>query len=87
MNRRAVDALAAYMPQDYPEVESRIVLHKAGLKTLELPAHMRTRLAGVSSIDSWRSIYYAFKVSVAVLIGALKDIPKLPKEVANADSH
>ena len=87
MNRRAVDALAAYMPQDYPEVESRIVLHKAGLKTLELPSHMRTRRAGVSSIDSWRSIYYALKVSVAVLIGTLKDIPKLPQEVANADPH
>ncbi len=87
MNRRAVDALVAYMPQDYPEVESRIVLHKAGLKTMELPARMRARLTGVSSIDSWRSVYYALKVSVAVLIGALKDIPALPQEVANADPH
>ena len=86
MNRRAVDALATYMPQDYPEVESRIVLHKAGLKTLELPARMRARLTGVSSINSWRSIYYALKVSVAVLIGSLKDIPRLPQDVANADT-
>jgi len=78
MNRRAMRALVTYMPQDYPEVESRIVLHKAGLRTLELPARMHTRLSGVSSIDSWRSIYYALKVSVAVLIGALKDIPRLP---------
>jgi len=87
MNRRAVDALVAYMPQDYPEVESRIVLHKAGLRTLELPARMRARLTGVSSIDSWRSVYYALKVTVAVLIGALKDIPPSPQEAANADSH
>jgi glycosyltransferase involved in cell wall biosynthesis len=87
MNRRAVDALVAYVPQDYPEVESRIVLHKAGLRTLELPAHMRARLTGVSSIDSWRSVYYALKVTVAVLIGALKDIPPSPQEVANADPH
>lgn len=86
MNRRAVDALVAYMPQDYPEVESRIVLHKAGLKTLELPARMNARLSGVSSINSWRSIYYALKVSVAVLIGSLKDIPTLPQEVTNADT-
>ncbi|GAB4531192.1 MAG: glycosyltransferase family 2 protein [Anaerolineae bacterium] len=87
MNRRAVDALVTYMPQDYPEVESRIVLHKAGLRTLELPARMRARLTGVSSIDHWRSIYYAFKVTVAVLMGALKDIPRLPQEVAHADPH
>lgn len=86
MNRRAVDALAIYMPQDYPEVESRIVLHKVGLKTLELPARMRARLTGVSSINSWRSIYYALKVSVAVLIGSLKDIPPLPQEMAHADT-
>jgi glycosyltransferase involved in cell wall biosynthesis len=76
LNRRAIAALATYMPQDYPEVESRIVLHKAGLKTLELPTHMRGRFTGVSSIDCWRSIYYAFKVSVSVLIGAVKDVPR-----------
>ena len=86
LNRRAIGALATYMPQDYPEVESRIVLHKAGLTTLELPARMYARASGVSSIDSWRSVYYAFKVSVAVLVGALKDIPALPKEIANANT-
>jgi glycosyltransferase involved in cell wall biosynthesis len=86
MNRRAVNALVTYIPQDYPEVEGRIVLHKAGLITLELPACMRARYSGVSSINSWRSIYYALKVTVAVLIGALKDIPALPKEMANADT-
>jgi glycosyltransferase involved in cell wall biosynthesis len=86
VNRRAIQALAVYMPQDYPEVESRIVLHKAGLTTLELPARMRARLSGVSSIDNWRSIYYALKVSVAVAIGALKDIPASPKEMVHADT-
>jgi hypothetical protein len=46
---------------------------------------MHARLTGVSSIDSWRSIYYALKVSVAVLIGAVKDIPAIPKEMVNVD--
>lgn len=78
LNGRAVEMLVAYMPQDYPEVESRIILHKAGLTTLELPANMVMRRSGVSSIDRWRSIYYAFKVSVAVLIAAVKDTP-LPR--------
>lgn len=92
LNRRAVDMLVAYMPQDYPEVESRIILHKAGLTTLELPANMVMRRSGVSSIDSWRSIYYAFKVSVAVVIAAVKDSPpprngsECVQEVRRADS-
>jgi hypothetical protein len=75
MNRRAITTLAAYMPQDYPEVESRIILHKAGLRVLELPGRMQARLSGASSINSWRSIYYALKVSVAVLTAILKDVP------------
>lgn len=74
-NRRAIAVLAACMPQDYPEVESRIVLHKAGLQTVELSTPMRARMSGQSSINAWRSVYYAFKVSVAVLLTMLKDIP------------
>lgn len=74
MNRSAIITLAAYMPQDYPEVESRIILYKAGLTTRELPVQMQDRLSGESSITSWRSIYYAFKVTVAVLIAVLKEV-------------
>lgn len=95
LNRRAIALLIAYMPQDYPEVESRIILHKAGLKTLELPVCMQVRVAGVSSIDGWRSIYYACKVLVAALITVFKDIPAAPsvssqaegKEVTHAYTH
>ncbi len=74
MNRLAVDVLATYLPQDYPDVESRVLIHKAGLRQLELPVKMRARLAGVSSINTWKSVYYALKVSVAMLTSALKDV-------------
>ncbi len=29
MNRRATHVLATYLPQDYPDVESRVLVHKA----------------------------------------------------------
>lgn len=74
MNRRAIDVLATYLPQDYPDVESRVIVHKAGLRQIELPVRMRARMAGVSSINSWKSIYYAFKVTLAMITSALKDI-------------
>jgi len=74
-NRRSVEVLAKYLPQDYPEVEGRVVLHKAGLASVEVPVQMLPRTTGVSSIDGWRSIYYALKVSLAVLITGIKDIP------------
>ena len=74
MNRRAIDVLATYLPQDYPDVESRVIVHKAGLTQMEMPVRMRARMAGISSINAWKSIYYAFKVSLAMMTSALKDI-------------
>ncbi len=41
MNRRATHMLATYLPQDYPDVESRVLVHKAGLRQIELPVNMR----------------------------------------------
>ncbi|MCI0398667.1 MAG: glycosyltransferase family 2 protein [Chloroflexi bacterium] len=81
LNRRAIHSLAGLMPQDYPEVESRVILHKSGLTTLEVPTRMQARRSGVSSINHWRALYYAFKVSVAALIATLKDVPRAPKEL------
>jgi glycosyltransferase involved in cell wall biosynthesis len=86
LNRRAVALLARYMPQDYPEVESRIVLHKAGLQAIEVPITMQERHWGTSSITRWRSIYYAAKVTLAVLITVIKDIPRVPEEPHHVDT-
>lgn len=81
MNRQAICVLAKYLPQDYPDVESRVIVHKAGLTQLELPVNMHARAAGISSINLWRSVYYAFKVTVAVLTSAIKDIAHFEKIV------
>ncbi len=89
MNRAATRVLARYLPQDYPDVESRVIVHKAGLRQLELPVHMQARVAGVSSINAWRSLYYACKVTVAVVTSALKDIARYDSGpwAAREDSH
>ena len=75
LNRQAIETLSAFMPQDYPEVESRIILHRAGLRTLEIPTCMRVRQSGISSINMWSSCYYALKVSIAAVTSNFKDIP------------
>lgn len=86
MNRAAIEVLATYLPQDYPDVESRVIIHKAGLRQVELPVNMRARVAGVSSINSWKSVYYAFKVSVAMLTSALKEIAPATPATLGASS-
>ena len=87
LNRRTISILADQMPQDYPEVESRIILHRLGVKVLELPTPMRVRLAGISSITSWRSVYYAFKVTLATLLTVIKELPNYPQEMSYAHSN
>ncbi len=85
MNRRATHVLATYLPQDYPDVESRVLVHKAGLRQIELPVNMRARMTGVSSINAWRSIYYAFKVTVAMVTSAMKDIAPHPSALLSPE--
>lgn len=79
-NRKAIRYFARYYPQDYPEVESHVLLHKAGLSEVEVPVSMRARTGGCSSITLPRSVYYAFKVLLAILIRAFQEVPLSPGE-------
>jgi glycosyltransferase involved in cell wall biosynthesis len=80
MDLEAMKHFVRYYPQDYPEVEAHILMHKAGLKIIEIPVVMRPREAGVSSISLLRSLYYVFKVFLATLIAALGTEPPRRKE-------
>ena len=84
LNRKTIRYFSRYFPQDYPEVESHILLYKAGFSQMEVPVNMRARLAGRSSISPWRSVYYAFKVLLAAVIRAIQDAPELSEEEAYA---
>lgn len=77
MNRRALKILARYYPQDYPEVEARVLMKKAKLKVVEIPVEMKLRSTGLSSITLFRSIYYMFKVSLATLLAAIREEPEI----------
>ncbi|MHB8846026.1 MAG: glycosyltransferase family 2 protein [Nitrospirota bacterium] len=71
-NRRVIENFARAYPEDYPEVESLVLLHRAGLAIAEAPVRMRDRTAGRSSITPIRSAYYMIKVLLAVFIDLLK---------------
>jgi glycosyltransferase involved in cell wall biosynthesis len=68
-NRSAIAFLAHDYPHDYPEPESVVTLCRAGFRVIEVPAAMRERQAGSSSITYIRSIYYMFKVLLAIIVG------------------
>lgn len=71
-NARAIRLLASEYAEDYPEVEAVLVAHRAGLTIHEVPVHMSPRTAGISSIGSLRSVGYMLKVSLAILMGAIR---------------
>lgn len=71
-NGKVVRFFARDYPEDYPEVESLVLLHRAGLRIAEVPIRMQERTAGRSSITPVRSAYYMVKVLLAVCIDLLK---------------
>lgn len=72
--RRAIEFFSSNYPEDYPEVESLIYASKAGLRIKEVPALMRKRTSGRSSIGIFESVYYMLKVSLGVILSSLRRI-------------
>lgn len=77
VNRRTIQFFAENYPTDYPEVESLVICHFAGLKLIEVPVFMRHRQGGRSSITAIHAPYYMIKVSLAVLIWLIRRKPIL----------
>lgn len=71
-NRRAIRLLAHQYPEDFPEVESLVVAHRAGLRIGEIPVTMSERTAGRSSIGGIKSLIYMVKVSLAIFMNILR---------------
>lgn len=68
LNRRGIELFAHDYPNDYPEVEATVLVHKHRLRLAEVPVAMRDREHGESSITFVRSIYYMLKVTLALLV-------------------
>ncbi len=74
-NRRGIELFARDYPHDYPEVEAVLMIHAHRLRSAEVPVRMRPRTTGLSSINASRSMYYMFKVLLAILVGLCRARP------------
>jgi hypothetical protein len=70
--RKAIEYLTDNYPQDYPEPESIVDLHRSGFRIIEVSVDMRDREGGVSSIGAGDSVYYMMKVTLATLVAATR---------------
>lgn len=79
MNRAVLETFAHTYPDDYPEAEALVIVHKHGLRAVEVPVEMRARQGGRSSIGAARAAYYIVKVSLAIFVGVFKKISFAPQ--------
>jgi glycosyltransferase involved in cell wall biosynthesis len=68
LNAQGIALFARDYPSDYPEVEATVLVLKHRLRLVEVPVRMREREHGSSSITLLRSVYYALKVTLALLV-------------------
>ena len=66
INKKVLEIVSDYYPDEYPEPEAIILYSLNKLKIGEVSVSMRERQGGVSSIGATSSIYYMFKVSLAI---------------------
>ncbi len=72
VNRLGIRLFAADYPHDYPEVEATVMVFKHRLRLKEVAVQMREREHGTSHITALRSLYYAVKVTLALLVGVFR---------------
>jgi hypothetical protein len=72
VNRRVIRAYAHWYPEDYPEPEVVLLLHRSKFKVLETPVKMRRRMYGKSSINLAHGMFYVLKVGVCLLLDVVR---------------
>jgi hypothetical protein len=78
INRKALDVFARHYPEDYPEAEALVIIHKSGLRAVEIPVEMRPRQGGNSSIRPPHALYYMAKVGLAIFIDVFRKFIRTP---------
>lgn len=67
MRSKVLEVVSENYPDEYPEPEAIVIFARYGFRVGELQVEMRERQGGVSSINSFRAVYYMWKVSLGVL--------------------
>jgi glycosyltransferase involved in cell wall biosynthesis len=75
--KKVISLFSEEYPQDYPEVESLLLVHLANLRIAEERVVMRARSGGRSSITPLKSAYYMVKVMMVLFIWLIRKKPKM----------
>lgn len=74
IDRSLIQAFSRDYPTEYPEPISTTTVLKHGKCVKEVPVKMNERQGGVSSIHSWKNVYYMINVLMSIInIGIWRD--------------
>jgi glycosyltransferase involved in cell wall biosynthesis len=72
VNHKVIRAYAHWYPEDYPEPEVVLLLHRSNFKVIEVPVKMRRRMYGQSSISLAHGLFYVLKVSACLFLDMVR---------------
>lgn len=72
IDKKIISLFANDYPQEYPEPISTVEVINNGCKIKEVSVSMNERQGGVSSITSWKTIYYMVNVILTILLSKKK---------------
>ena len=75
-NRKVIELFARQYPEDYPEPETLVILHKSGLRAAETPVEMSPRQGGRTSIRPRHAAYYMIKVGLAIFVNVFREFTR-----------
>jgi glycosyltransferase involved in cell wall biosynthesis len=67
LNRKALELVSEYYPDEYPEPEAIVFYALNHLRIREAAVVMRERQGGQSSIRTYKTVYYMFKVTLGII--------------------
>lgn len=67
-DKKVIKKFVDNYPREYPEPISTVKILLDKLKVEEVPVEMKPRVAGVSSISKFKSVYYMINVILSILI-------------------
>lgn len=76
VGRKGIEEFAKDYPTEYPEPITTAELLRKGYRMKEVPVLMHEREGGVSSISSFKSVYYMINVLITILIIRLRRYSK-----------
>jgi glycosyltransferase involved in cell wall biosynthesis len=74
LNRPLLYYFTHRYPMEYPEPESLALIRRQGYHFCEVPVQFRERMGGTSSIGARGAVYYAFKVTLALIVDRARSV-------------